>query len=266
MTRNAASSRFMPRTTWAPAVRRIARWRRSAATIRFRCTASACRSAVRSRSTRRIWRASAAWSSAIEPALVSEHLAWSTHETTFFNDLLPLPYTEATLRPRLRSHRPGAGGDRASDPAGKSVDLSCFREIDDERDRFHPRASPNAPDAACCSTSTTCSSPRPIMALRRSTISPTFRSRVSAKSISPVTPSRVDDDGEPLLIDSHDGPVADAVWKLYEIVIARCGPLPTLIEWDSKIPGLAGPARRKPPPHRRSSIATRQRGGSSCRA
>jgi uncharacterized protein (UPF0276 family) len=47
---------------------------------------------------------------------------------------------------------------------------------------------------------------------------------------------QVDDDGEPLLIDSHDGPVADAVWKLYEIVIARCGPLPTLIEWDSKIP------------------------------
>src|SRR5260370_27898044 len=32
-----------------------------------------------------------------EPALVSEHLAWSTHETTYFNDLLPLPYTEATL-------------------------------------------------------------------------------------------------------------------------------------------------------------------------
>src|SRR5271154_6586452 len=32
-----------------------------------------------------------------EPALVSEHLAWSTHETTFFNDLLPLPYTPTTL-------------------------------------------------------------------------------------------------------------------------------------------------------------------------
>src|SRR5215471_17234785 len=32
-----------------------------------------------------------------EPALVSEHLAWSTHETTYFNDLLPLPYTHATL-------------------------------------------------------------------------------------------------------------------------------------------------------------------------
>jgi uncharacterized protein len=45
-----------------------------------------------------------------------------------------------------------------------------------------------------------------------------------------------DDEGDRLLIDSHDGPVADAVWKLYEIVVARCGPVPTLIEWDSKIP------------------------------
>jgi uncharacterized protein (UPF0276 family) len=33
-----------------------------------------------------------------EPALVSEHLAWSSHEATYFNDLLPLPYTDTTLR------------------------------------------------------------------------------------------------------------------------------------------------------------------------
>ena len=32
-----------------------------------------------------------------EPALVSEHLAWSSHQSTFFNDLLPLPYTVSTL-------------------------------------------------------------------------------------------------------------------------------------------------------------------------
>jgi uncharacterized protein len=43
-----------------------------------------------------------------QPALVSEHLAWSTHETSFFNDLLPLPYTAATsaitsIRCRTRS-------------------------------------------------------------------------------------------------------------------------------------------------------------------
>ncbi len=48
---------------------------------------------------------------------------------------------------------------------------------------------------------------------------------------------QVDDEGDLLLIDSHDGPVADAVWKLYDIVIGRRGPVPTLIEWDSAIPG-----------------------------
>jgi len=45
-----------------------------------------------------------------------------------------------------------------------------------------------------------------------------------------------DDEGDLLLIDSHNGPVADAVWKLFEIVVARCGPVPTLVEWDSSIP------------------------------
>src|SRR5205085_7625374 len=47
---------------------------------------------------------------------------------------------------------------------------------------------------------------------------------------------QTDDDGNLLLIDSHDGPVADAVWKLFEIIVARRGPVPTLIEWDSNIP------------------------------
>jgi uncharacterized protein (UPF0276 family) len=47
---------------------------------------------------------------------------------------------------------------------------------------------------------------------------------------------QTDDEGDRLLIDSHDGPVADAVWKLFEIVVARCGPTPTLVEWDSNIP------------------------------
>jgi uncharacterized protein len=47
---------------------------------------------------------------------------------------------------------------------------------------------------------------------------------------------QADDEGDLLLIDSHDRAVADPVWSLFENVIARCGPLPTLIEWDSSIP------------------------------
>jgi WD40 repeat protein len=67
----------------------------SAATIRFRCTACACRSAVRSLSIEPIWNAYVR-SLNVTSRRCSEHLAWSTHET-YFNDLLPWPYTVATL-------------------------------------------------------------------------------------------------------------------------------------------------------------------------
>ena len=59
--------------------------------------AYACRSAHRSRLTRRIWRDSENLVDRYQPTLVSGHLAWSTHENTYFNDLLALPYTKATL-------------------------------------------------------------------------------------------------------------------------------------------------------------------------
>jgi uncharacterized protein len=45
-----------------------------------------------------------------------------------------------------------------------------------------------------------------------------------------------DDAGAPILIDAHGSAVAEAVWSLYADVIARTGPIPTLIEWDNKIP------------------------------
>ncbi|MEM1345614.1 MAG: DUF692 family multinuclear iron-containing protein, partial [Pseudomonadota bacterium] len=48
-----------------------------------------------------------------------------------------------------------------------------------------------------------------------------------------------DEDGAPLLIDTHDRPVADPVWALYARVIARAGPRPTLIEWDAAVPSRA---------------------------
>ena len=49
-----------------------------------------------------------------------------------------------------------------------------------------------------------------------------------------------DDEGDLLLIDSHDQPVPEAVWKLFDVVIGRTGPLPTLVEWDSDIPDWPG--------------------------
>jgi uncharacterized protein (UPF0276 family) len=45
------------------------------------------------------------------------------------------------------------------------------------------------------------------------------------------------EDGE-LLIDTHSRPVAEEVWALYAVTVARLGPRPTLIEWDADIPPL----------------------------
>ena len=48
----------------------------------------------------------------------------------------------------------------------------------------------------------------------------------------------VDSAGDPLLIDNHGAPVAQAVWSLYGQAIARIGPVPTLIERDNDVPAL----------------------------
>ena len=45
-----------------------------------------------------------------------------------------------------------------------------------------------------------------------------------------------DEAGVPLLIDTHDREVDEEVWALFQHLIARTGPLPTLIEWDGNVP------------------------------
>ena len=77
-----------------------------------------------------------------EPALVSEHLAWSTHETTFFNDLLPLPYTPTTLS-QVAAHI-----EEVQDAIRRPILLEnpstyiAFREFDDDRNGLHPCSRP----------------------------------------------------------------------------------------------------------------------------
>jgi uncharacterized protein len=43
---------------------------------------------------------------------------------------------------------------------------------------------------------------------------------------------------EKYILDTHDHPVIGPVWKLYERAIERCGPTPTLLEWDDRIPSF----------------------------
>ena len=174
-----------------------------------------------------------------EPALVSEHLAWSTHGTTYFNDLLPLPYTAATLA-RVADH---------IDQVQEAVERQLLLE--------NPSTYLIFPESTMSETSF-------ISELVRRTgcgllldISNVFVSATNhgfaARDYLPDFPlehvgeihlaghaQQADDEGELLLIDSHDCPVADAVWKLFDVIISQCGPIPTLIEWDSDLPDWAG--------------------------
>lgn len=46
-------------------------------------------------------------------------------------------------------------------------------------------------------------------------------------------------DGGGFLLDDHGSQVTAEVWRLYERALARFGPVPTIIEWDERVPSLA---------------------------
>lgn len=170
-----------------------------------------------------------------QPAMVSEHLAWSTHETSFFNDLLPLPYTEATLR-HVCDH---------IDQMQEAIRRPILLENPSTYLAFTETTMSETDFIRSVAARTGCGL---LLDINNVFVSATNHGFSARDYLADFPLSRVgeihlaghdeqaDDDGAPLLIDSHDGPVADAVWKLYETVIERCGPVPTLIEWDSKIP------------------------------
>ena len=74
-----------------------------------------------------------------EPTLVSEHLAWSTHEGAFLNDLLPLPYTDETRRAGVGAYRRSAERAWPDDAARKSLHLCRVRGKHMGGDRFSAR-------------------------------------------------------------------------------------------------------------------------------
>jgi len=170
-----------------------------------------------------------------EPALVSEHLAWSTHAETYLNDLLPLPYTSATLS-YVCDHV-----DQMQNAIGRPILLEnpstyvLFAESSMSETDFIGEISRRTScglllDINNVFVSATNHGFSALEYLRDFPIAEVGEIHLAGHA------EEEDDEGELLLIDSHDGPVAGAVWQLYEIVIARCGPIPTLIEWDSNIP------------------------------
>ncbi|WP_108659841.1 DUF692 domain-containing protein [Acuticoccus kandeliae] len=174
-----------------------------------------------------------------EPGLVSEHLAWSTHEGAYFNDLLPLPYTAATLA-RVADHI-----DAVQSALGRTILL----ENPSRYAAFDASTMDEADFIRAIAARTGCGL---ILDVNNVFVSATnlglsAEAYVAAFPVEAVGEihlaghlEEADARGEPLLIDTHDRPVAAPVWSLYRSVIARIGrPVPTLVEWDSDVPEFA---------------------------
>ena len=180
-----------------------------------------------------------------EPGLFSEHLAWSTHDAGFLNDLLPVPYTDETLA-RVCRHI-----DEVQEKLGRQMLLenpttylafteSTHTEIDFIAEVVRRTGCGLLLDVNNVHVSSTNQLWDPAHYIESYPLA-----HVQEIHLAGYTPE-TDEHGRPLLIDSHDRPVDNAVWQLYAQAVALTGPVPTLIEWDNDVPdwpGLAAEAR-----------------------
>lgn len=174
----------------------------------------------------------------LEPELVSEHLAWSTTpDGIFLADLLPLPYTreafevvaanidlaQQVLGRRMLVENPSAYlrfAEADWDEAGFLTELTrrtgCGLLLDVNNLYVSARNQGTHPAAPLDGL--------PLAAVEEIHVAGHARVRIAA--------------GE-LLIDDHGSAVAEPVWELLAATLARTGPKPVLVEWDTAIPALS---------------------------
>ncbi|MBV8391928.1 MAG: DUF692 domain-containing protein, partial [Alphaproteobacteria bacterium] len=172
----------------------------------------------------------------LQPALVSDHLAWSAMDGRYFNDLLPLPYTEEAL-------------------------TIVARNIGRLQDRLRRQVAIENPSSYLAFVHSTMSEPEFLSELVQRTgcglLVDANNIHVTAHNLGfdpadwlaglpgaaiveyHLAGHAVNDaDGEMVLIDDHGSRVSSSVWSLFAEIVARFGPRPTLIEWDTDIPAL----------------------------
>ncbi len=172
---------------------------------------------------------------AINPASFSEHLAWSTHDGTFLNDLLPLPYTAATLA-RVCDHI-----DQVQTALGRKMLLEnpstylAFAETTMHEVDFLSEIVARTGCGLLLDVNNVY-----ISAVNQQTDPMAYLRAFPMQAVGEIHLGGHDEDradyGERLLIDTHGRDVALPVWDLYRATIGIAGPKPTLIEWDNDVP------------------------------
>ncbi len=171
------------------------------------------------------------------PGLFSEHLAWSTHDTGFLADLLPLPYTMATFE-RVRDHIA-----ETQEFMGRQMLLenpASYLNFDDStmgEAEFISRLVDATGCGLLLDVNNVFVSARNLKTSAHDYLNDYPLEHVQEIHLAGHEVS-TDDNFEMVLIDDHGSPVSDDVWGLYAEVIDRTGPLPTLIERDNNVPPL----------------------------
>tara|TARA_R110002110_G_scaffold164531_5_gene364703 strand:+ start:2274 stop:3122 length:849 start_codon:yes stop_codon:yes gene_type:complete len=170
-----------------------------------------------------------------QPASFSEHLAWSTHGAEFLNDLLPLPYTAATLA-RVASHI-----DQVQQVLGRQMLLEnpssylVFDESDLSECDFISEVAHKTNCGLLLDVNNVFISSTNLGMSAQAYIDAFPTDKVGEIHVGGHD-SDIDDQGAVLLIDSHAKPVADPVWTLLDYTLAKTGPKPVLVEWDNDVP------------------------------
>ncbi len=185
----------------------------------------------------------------IEPVMVSEHLAWSTWRGAYRPDLLPVPRT-VEARQRVIDNI-----QRVQDRLRRRIALenpSHYLAFDDhgcDEVEFLVEIARRSGCALLLDVNNVHVSANNLHYSAEEVID-----AIPADLVAEIHLAGHGEDptlGAALLIDTHDAPVAPAVWALYERLVARIGPRPTLVERDEHIPPFEELLRERDRAHER---------------
>lgn len=176
----------------------------------------------------------------LDPFLVSGHLAWSTHQGEYLNDLVPLPYDEETLRlliDHIEEVQDGLGcAYLVENPASYfGFASSTMNEVE-----FFSELTERTGCRLLCDVSNV------YLSAHNMGYDPyDYIDRFPARSVGEMHlggfTAEPDEalPGAEILVDTHAACVAEPVWALYDFAVRKFGAVPTLIEWDDEIPPFA---------------------------
>ena len=172
-----------------------------------------------------------------DPGLVSEHLSWSVIGGAYLADLLPLPMTEEALAVVCRHVEQAQACLKRHLLIENPSTYLRFRHSTIPEWEFLARVAERAGCGILCDVNNIY-----VSACNHGWDAATYLAALPAAAVGEIHLAghavKKLDDGQTLRIDDHGSRVAPAVWALYAEALARFGPVPTLIEWDTDVPPL----------------------------